>query len=347
MTCDYVVLGWHWDELTDPLYPKLGLQGSLGDRLRDLFLSPGSGLDDEGLLASVAEARTVCHGTIYNVTFDRENKPEPIQAENYAKLFTSDIKMEPLGIGTTGLDAILSFLKAHENGSDGVLGSGTSFIARELLGLSELLYATEGDYDGRVKASDVITRQNFAPSSGGNAWQYDGKTSVGGKPAQPNTVPDGDTGWSELNTLRWVNELQDHLSSAVRMLQETRWSMFAVWWQYVSDVDNENPVRRAWYSTRIIDIRTRAQALMKLISDPLTGLGTQVEAFVRKKAVADPTVPALVPARSIPQDPFYQRRDPTICIAGMPLGWPTEYMGNVPVRSVINNGNDPEEILLG
>ncbi|KAL8901692.1 MAG: hypothetical protein Q9207_005078 [Kuettlingeria erythrocarpa] len=347
VTCDYVVLGWHWDELTDPLYPKLGLQGSLGDRLRDLFLSPGPGLDDEGRLASVAEARTVCHGTIYNVTFDRESKPQPIEAENYARLFTSDIKMEPLGIGTTGLDAILSFLKAHENNSDGVLGSGTGSIARELLSLSELLYATEGDYDGRVKASDVISRQSFATSSGGNAWQYDGKTSVGGKPAQPNTVPDGDTGWSELNALRWVNELQDHLSSAVRMLQEMRWSMFAVWWQYVSDVDNENPARRAWFSTRIIDIRTRAQTLMKIISDPLTGLDTQIETFVRKKTVPDPTIPALVPARSIPQDPFYQRRDPTICIAGMSSAWPTEYMGNVPVRSVINNGNDPEEILPG
>ncbi|KAL8927115.1 MAG: hypothetical protein Q9208_002499 [Pyrenodesmia sp. 3 TL-2023] len=347
VTCDYVVLGWHWDELTDPLYPKLGLQGSLGDRLRDLFLSPGPELDDEGRLASVAEARTVCHGTIYDVSFDRENKPQSIHAEDYAKLFTSDIEMEPLGTGTTGLDAIMSFLEAHADDSDGVLGSGTGSIARELLSLSELLYATEDDYDGRVKAKDTISRQSFAPTSGGNAWQYDGKTSAGGKPAQPNTVPDGDTGWSEVDALRSVNELQDQLSSAVRMLQEIRWSMFAIWWEYVSDVNNEDPARRAWYSSRVVDIRTRAEGLINIVSDPATGLDAEVEAFVRKKGVSVPAMPALVPARSIPQNPFYQRRDPTICIAGMPSGWPAEYMGNVPVRSVLNHGDDAEVILPG
>lgn len=342
VVCDYVVLGWHWDELSDPLCPKQGLQGPLGDRLRDLFLSPGPGLDNEARLQSFDDARTVCHGTIYSVSFDRDTKPVT-PADDCAKLFNTDIDMEPLAIGNTGLDAILSFLKAHENDSDEVFGPGTGAVARDLLTLSELLYATEDDFDSRIKAQDIMLRNNFAPSSGGNAWQYDGKT-TNGQPSRPNWVPDGDTGRSELDELRSVNDLQDQSSSVIRMLQEVKWSLFAVWWDFISDANNNDPVRRAWYSDRANDLRTQAEKLLKLMSTPGTGLDAKIETIVRKEEPAEPSSSALVPARSIPQQPFYQRRDPTICIAGMQSGWPLEYMGNVPVRSVLSNGNDAEVV---
>lgn len=344
VVCDYVVLGWHWDELSDPLYPKQGLQGRLGDRLRDLFLSPGPGLDNQARLDYVGEARTVCHGIIYDVSFDRDTKPLT-PADDYAKLFTNDIDMEPLAIGNTGLDAILSFLKAHENDSEEVFGPGTGAVAKDLLTLSELLYATEDDFDSRIKAQDIMLRNNFAPTSGGNAWQYDGRT-TNGQPGRPNWIPDGDTGRSELDELRSVNDLQDQSSSAIRMLQDVKWSLFAVWWDFVSDANNNDPARRTWYANRASDLRGKADKLMKLISTPVTGLDDQIETIVRKEEPADPTTSALVPARSIPQQPFFQRRDPTICIAGMPSGWPLEYMGNVPVRSVVSNNNDAEVLFL-
>ncbi|KAL8769553.1 MAG: hypothetical protein Q9209_004484 [Squamulea sp. 1 TL-2023] len=346
VTCDYIVLGWHWNEVSDPLYPKLGVQGLLRDRLRDLFLSPGEGMVSEVQLSSEVEARTVCHGTIYNVSFDRDSKPFT-PADDMAKLFTSDIRMEPLAVGSTALDAILSFLSAHENDSENVFGAGTGFIARDLLALSELLYATEDDFDSRVKAADLVSAQNFTTSSGGDAWQYDGKSSVGGKPARPNWVPDGDTGRSELDDLRLVNDLQDQLSTAERRLREVRWALFALWWTFVSDTSNDDPMRQAWYRSLAATLRTEADMIIRLTETPSNGLNDQVENIVRKRPQTEPSVQPLVPARSVPQPPFHQRKDPTLCIAGMHSGWPVEYMGNVPVRSVVDNGNDAEVIFAG
>ncbi|KAL8655031.1 MAG: hypothetical protein Q9210_001154 [Variospora velana] len=129
-----------------------------------------------------------------------------------------------------------------------------------LLSLSELLYATEDDFDSRIKAQDVMLRHKFAPSSGDNAWQYDGKTS-GGQPSQPNWVPDGDTGRSELDELRSVNDLQDQLDSPFKTLQEVKWSLFAVQWDFVTDAHSNDSTRRDWYSTRASTLREQEQMI--------------------------------------------------------------------------------------
>ena len=41
-----------------------------------------------------------------------------------------------------------------------------------------------------------------------------------------------------------------------------------------------------------------------------------------------------VKARSVAKEPYFLRKDPTICIAGMESGWPIEYLGSIPVRAL-------------
>jgi hypothetical protein len=172
VTCDYIVLGWHSDPTTDPLGPPNGLQGALSDRLKALFLS----LDPRN--NSTRSALMVCHGTIYNVQYDSASKPTT-PADQFGQLFTADTKMEPVSVGTTGLDAILAFLQAHETDADPIFGPGSSSVAQEVMSLSQLLYATQDDYDQRTKASDLVYAHSFGDSEGGRGWHYDGRAGIG------------------------------------------------------------------------------------------------------------------------------------------------------------------------
>ena len=325
VVCDYVVLGWHASPDDDPMGAVTGVHGAFKDRLHALFLNA---INEEG---GDEPASTVCHGTIYNVVFERNTKP-PTPADQFGKLFTSGIKMEPVSVGATGLDAVLTFLRAHENNEADVFGPGTTSVASEVLSLSQLLYATEDDYDSRTKASDLIYAHNFTPSEGGRAWHYDGRAIAGGAPARPSSTAPAEGGPSEVDFLRTVNGLQYQLDTAKRKLKYKKWSLFAVWWSFVSDVKNSDPTRKSFYRALADNYRSEAAALTKLISEPSAGLEDQIEVIVRQKRDGGPFFKPRVEARSIPQPTFFQRRDPTICIAGIESGWPTAYMGYVPVR---------------
>ncbi|ORY16104.1 hypothetical protein BCR34DRAFT_137208 [Clohesyomyces aquaticus] len=348
VTCDYSIVGWHDDEFEDPLNPKNGIKGAMRDRLHALFLEPSAYFESQPTsLNSHQEARTLCHGTVYNVQFDRNLKPDKTPADQFARLFklSSNIPMEPISVGTTGLDSILSFLRAHEartnnDNRDVPFGPGTRSVAEDLLSLARLLEATGGDYDSHIKAADLIDARNFTPSEGGREWQFDGKAAAGAAPARPGSSVIPGFGISEREFLRRVSDLQYRLDTAKRNLKLKRWSLFAVWWSFVSDVQNEDPARIAFYKALLEKYRSEVLALIALISAPNTGLEGRIALVVKSQILAGAPMPPLVPARSVPQPTFFKRRDPTICLAGMDSGWLPEYAGYVLVRL-------KEEILTG
>jgi hypothetical protein len=336
VVCDYFVAGWHDDSYDDPLNFKTGMRGTLLDRLHALFLEPPSQLNPE-IARSMDSGLIMCHGTIYNVQYDQQVKPET-PADKFAKAFrpNSDIKMEPVSVGTTALDSILSFLRAHKGEGNALFGPGGASVAEDLLSLSQLLEASGDDYDSRVKAADLIYARNFAPSQGGRTWHYDGKAAPGGAPALPSSKLVPGIGMSERQLLRKASELQYQLDAAKRKLRYCRWRLFAVWWSFVSDVQNEDPRRILFYQNLVQKHRAEIVTLIGLISSPSVGLEAQVSGIVETTKVGDLLVPAPVQARSIPQATFFQRRDPTVCLVGMDSGWPTEYTGFVPVRIASN-----------
>jgi hypothetical protein len=153
-----------------------------------------------------------------------------------------------------------------------------------------------------------------------------------GAPAIPSSIPLPSSNSSEIDYLREINDWQYQMDTAARKLKYKQWCLFSVWWSYVSDINNSDPARIAFYKSLVDKYRSQAAVLTKLISDPSTGLAGQIERVVRKKRNQGPIFRPLVEARSIPQSTFFQRRDPTLCIAGMDSGWPAAYMGIVPVR---------------
>ena len=95
--------------------------------------------------------------------------------------------MEPFSIGTTTLDVVLTFLKAHPGDietffptgptptgadnkplvdKDGKPWTNTELI-KDIYDLASLLYAPGDTYDSRKKAQDLLYTNNWASSQGG------------------------------------------------------------------------------------------------------------------------------------------------------------------------------------
>lgn len=325
--CDYAVIGWHSKIEDDPL-SEGGLDGTFQDKLRALFLEASEEfMIKNGRLKRFT--RLICHGAIYNVSYNRDQKPVT-KADDYAKLFTAEEKMEPIAVGVTPLDSVLSFLQAHQTNVDEILGTGSLNIAADILSLSEMLYAVEDGYDGRVKASDLIDSHNFMRASGGSAWQYN-EAAVPGQPStRPSAVADA-AGQSEVDCLVEVNDLQSLYDAAVRKLKLMQWRLFALWWNYISDPDSSSPTTRARYTTDAGRCKDQVMQAAQLAENTRSQMS--------KITGINVDTPAKVKVRSVAREPYFQRKDPTVCIAGMDSGWPLEYLGKLPVRLMMEVPN--------
>lgn len=347
--CDYVVIGWH-SKTTDGPFGTNGMKGTLAARVKAFLCS----LDKDQLLArldpkaaaqitgSIDPSTILCHGAIYDVKWDRNFKPVPDPAHNsdqYSDNFNdgANVEMEPVAIGTSPLDSILTFLNAHSRDTaaeDRILGKDASGTAANLLALSELLYATDDEYDARVQAADLLSGQQYKATGGGFAWHYDKRkgTDNSGPPLSPSRVPDA-SGFSELDYLNQLNEYQQNLDMTDRMLAQYQWDLFALFFNYCSDGSGTTGADA--YRTRLKDLYWfdgQTNVWSGKIVD-LTKTKTALEAAIAniQAPPKDPSTP-LVPARKIAADPFFLRSDPTLMIAGIDSGWPAEYLTAMDIR---------------
>lgn len=120
-------------------------------------------------------------------------------------------------------------------------------------------------------------------------------------------------GKTQVDYLMAVHDSKYRLGCASRKLQHAKWSLFAVSWNLVSDSNNMGLALQAEYKAKVDVLRTKITALNALISDATTGLQRQI---VRKKRTSGRIFRPQVPTRNIPRPSFFQRRDPTLCIAG-------------------------------
>ncbi len=341
--CDYVVIGWHSNMGDDPLGlvadPKA--PEDLRSRLRKLFCASPSnsdGLDDVHTKdtttvdgnGSGSVTRLICHAARYSVKFDsgpKATKPKT-PAEDYAVNFTQDRDMEPVAIGTTPLDAVLAFFQAHKQDAamESALFGGSDAVstANTLMEIQELLYATEDDYDSRIKAADLIFAHSFNRTTGGFTWHFS-KKKDNGPPVAPSTTPDPVTKLSEVDYLDQLNECQRCLDAADCKLNQLRWALFSEFFKFVSDPSNENGDRVQIFTSRIPKLRAEAvalQAQQKTLQAAIDVIAGTV----------DPSK-AKIPVTKVANDPFFSRADPTLCLAGIDAGWDPEFLsGSTPTR---------------
>jgi hypothetical protein len=329
-TADYFVIGWHSDPNDGPLSKNMA--GQLRDRLSSIFLEtnpnpdPNATLDPNSedfkiraLLDSQDPANVLVYGAIYGVKYDFKTKPRSL-ADEAALKFTSDVKMEPLSMGTTPLDAVLTFLEAHKGNIEDILGSGTSAVTGDILQLATLLYAADDSYDSRVKAQDLLYTNNWASSQGGFQWKFDGKAPAGEPPAAPTK--------DQVDVLNNLNDLQAQLDVLSRKLKSKRWSLFAEWWKFVSDRSNYNASKQATYATLVDDLKKEIGQLQTKAD----GLQQQIDAKSGTTKGGDGKTTPTVPCKKVPLPTYFTKKDPTLCIAGLDSGWPADFLNKVTAK---------------
>ncbi len=115
-------MGWHSKGQDDPL----GSPGStLDTRLKKLLLVLNTGTEAnpdqtaKDMNDTFRDAtRVLCHSAIYNVQYNKDQRT-PSKADVSALNFTADTKMEPISVGSTAIDGIISFLVSRILCSEG------------------------------------------------------------------------------------------------------------------------------------------------------------------------------------------------------------------------------------
>ncbi|ORY12601.1 hypothetical protein BCR34DRAFT_600494 [Clohesyomyces aquaticus] len=328
---DYFVVGWNSISEKDLLVSE---KDRLKDVLEDVKMTLPlpkiieSSTDQEkaerknleDILNTRKSTRSILHGAVYSVSFKWGSKP-PSLAEEAAEKFGPKFNMEPLSMGVTPIDGIMTFIRAHRDPNDAkkvssevekVFGdTDADDIASMVLALGDLLYAADDSFNERVKAQDLnLYEGHYAKSQeAGYRWAF-AEESSGQSPKTPTT--------EQFNELMSLNEKQTRLDGLERQLSQKRWDLFSEWWKYVSDKTNIKRATQGDYSKRVVDLKSEIAALVSIADQELRP--------DLKKALENPSY------KRVLQSPFYTRREPTLCIAGIDSGWPKDFLDALPVR---------------
>ena len=325
-TCDYIIVGWHSAQGDDPLgvIADPAAPETLQARLNDLFcaaptLTNSNDTTTTASNLSTGTGRLICHAARYGVAYNSLVKP-PTPADTYAAYFGPDVDMEPTALGTSPLDAVMTFLQAHSQDQafeESTLQFLDPTIVQTLMGIRELLYVSEDDYDSRVQAADLVFSHNFGRSPGGFTWHYNKQKDPNSPPQAPSTVKDSN-GKSEVDYLNDLNELQQTWDATSRKLSLLGWALFSEFFKYVSDGTSDSAQnRKLLYSSRIPLLRTEATNLSQMQKD--------IDSKIAQTA-------AKVPSKKVANDAFFKRKDPTLLLAGLDSGWDAEFLSNTPTR---------------
>ncbi|MCJ1434525.1 hypothetical protein MMC27_003894 [Xylographa pallens] len=297
---DYYVMGWHGGLSSDPFRGgNLHQQvlSSLPLTLRDL-----DSFSD--WLKSKSSINTICHGAMYGVEWHSQwtstTQPKNVPANDFSSQL---VKQMPVAIGTTTLDALLSYLKAHHEGE----------FENDIRLLGSLLRAQSDSVSGQQAGSDEVQNYNFSRSAGGKHYSLPVDTN---NPAAPPS--DKDKG-----TLKLLNQAQSLYDAASRMLELKKWDTFSLWWQFVTDIDNASSDIQKRYVTQ-------AAALNKARADLTQVLADQTEAI---KTLKDPLDGYLsqTPKEATLQE-YGAQRDPFLFVGGLQSGWPVDFLDSLFIR---------------
>ncbi|KAE8381123.1 hypothetical protein BDV26DRAFT_289826 [Aspergillus bertholletiae] len=306
-TADYYVIGWHSDETQAP-FGDLGHSVSRAERLKALSMLLKGDKNDwppgvADWLADKGLARSVCHGAMYNVVWNRNQRPDKIPANQASEHLLSSM---PVTVGTTPIDSLLSYIDCHQHTGDET--PDQQQLENDLHLLEPLLRAQDEKVDLHRVAVDEVQNWNFARESGGSHWHL--QSADGEKAKKPSQ--------GEIDALETLNNVQRVLDGTQRQLIQLRWDMFAHWWRFVSgDVDSPTT------QTQIENLRARVKDLLKLASQQTT--------IIQDQLLANPNVFPQKPQEGVLPE-FSQPRDPTLLVSGIEAGWPDDYLDDLQVR---------------
>lgn len=325
----YYVIGWHADENEDLFFgDQLNAAGGDGkekpkpepvnrqqrlDRLK-LRIKLDEGLEEtkrrkagdvfKDWLQNTGTTRMLCHGAMYNVRWNRGAKPKNVPADIFSKHLNETL---PVSVGTTPMDALLSYAHAHRDMDPAEFAR----VEELILKLEAHLLARDDGVETQQQALDMLYNWNYVRADGGQAWN------IAGQPKGKQ-----ESGEKMLATLRQLNREQLLLDALERAITRLQRELFYAWWRYVTDRTPRGNKEEDEKRDRAV--RERVQCLGKRM-DKLVERRDVCRANILKWSATDSLQAGARPA-------FYQQRDPTLLVGGIKSGWPHDYLDTLQVR---------------
>ncbi|KAL8826099.1 MAG: hypothetical protein Q9191_004005 [Dirinaria sp. TL-2023a] len=189
-----------------------------------------------------ASGRSLCHGTLYDVEWNSESRPQNVLADDFGLTLDAG---NSIAVGTTPINSILAYISGTDPNPE---------IEDSIYQLQAYLRAEDDSIDAYMAAADEVQCTNYAHFDGGTQFALPGTT--GGK---ANTGEDRDK-WGAVNS---AQKLKD---ATLRRMQQLRWEIFAWWWKYISDVDNVDKGRTPWYKEQTQVPKDELTLLKKFLS---------------------------------------------------------------------------------
>ncbi|KAI1194795.1 hypothetical protein F5X97DRAFT_346288 [Nemania serpens] len=314
-TASYYVVGWHSLSQEDSLRNLSG--SALSTVFRESFLVLAK---DEGVnLNELPPVRAVCHGAMYKVRYQSAGMEDIKVPAHEAARKLADPNSHPVTVGTTPIDAILAYIRAHK-------GSATE-TEIDLLNLETLLIKQEDDVDSQQEALDMLAANNYLPAKdNGSQWYFSAAQA-------DNTVENVQTRTQDIfqpspeqqKNLARVNDAQFALDITTRELRTARWELFSKWWKFCSDA---SLVTRVGIDT--LANETRAQAdLVRSLQDKVAAL-TKLLRDACQLLFDERLGKSMIQKGSA--DPFYRQNDPTVLIPGIKNPWPVDWLEPLKIR---------------
>lgn len=317
----YYVLGWHWKQEVDPLWNS-GKTVTHGASLDALFMNLLGVKLDDSWQDGTSQLRIMCHGAMYDVTWDHEKPPKEVPANGYSERLR-DQTVPAISVGTTPMDALISYCSARKDKPG--TPADIAKLEEDILAIESLLHARDDGVEGQREAKDTIYTWAFARSPGGTHYHFsdgdDGQVGPQG-PLKPSD--------KAIKALQDLNQTQMLLDACSSTVLQYRWEMFSAWWKYVSDVSNkDDPQKNGDFKRLTDDISARVKALR----DRIVTLKTTVDNMLHPTDPQQESENVLAAAKPASRPAFYLSNDPTVLIGGIESGWPLDFLDNISVRA--------------
>lgn len=322
---NYYVLGWHWKENVDPLWnsgKNVTHAASLDALFMDLCGVNQGPENRDPWLDLKSQLRIMCHGAMYDVTWDYQKKPKDVPADRFSERLR-DQTVPAVSVGTTPMDALISYCSARKDNPDG--SADIAKLEEDILALESLLHSRDDGVEAQREAKDTIYTWSFKRSPGGTHYHFSGadESKRNDQSDKPPLKPSDEA----IGKLQNLNQTQLLLDSSNASIEQYRWEMFSCWWKYASDVGNKDgPGKNNEYKTQSKEISERIKALQSRIAE--------IEVN-KRKILGDPEDMEndLAAAKPASMPVFYQANDPTVLIGGIESGWALDYLDKTAVRA--------------
>jgi hypothetical protein len=332
-TASYAVVGWHSKAVDDPFYmqpasqknkPATGAtaaesQAGRIDSLNMIVSGDNSDPEVKAFLAEERSARMVCHGSIYQVGWDANKAPASAAKKAAQDLSTN----HPIAVGGTAIDSVLAYAHTHQDdkpstGPGSSTTDATTQVEADIWALRTLLRAQDAGPDGLLEAADELNSHNYDRIDGGALWHL---TGVSGS----QKISPGDDVKSQL---RILNDTQYTLDNLYRTYAQTQWDLFSTWWKYVSD---ETPNNQAT-ATAMKVLAARLRTLQDGSGSPAYSISYYEDQIKTIRATIDKLSGGSITTLKGAMDPFGQKKDPTMLVAGLQSAFPQDFTDKLKIR---------------